>query len=176
MTPEAIGSRISTLAGEARLQEIVPVARGFSFRHQLRVEDDDRQGAEGAEVEVARAARARRHGVRPRRPVGREQAVAGGAGEDRVRTAEPDVALRIGLLRADPVVDLLRRPCRASARRSPDASPRTPARRASAGPARAANRPSPASARRSSAATPARRASAPCRRAREGTLASSCGL
>ena len=73
-----------------------------------RVVDDDGGRAVEAEVEVARRAAFRRNRARPGRPVRREQAVAGAAREDRVGPAEPDVRLRVRLLRADPVVDLLR--------------------------------------------------------------------
>ena len=118
---DARGDRIADqhAAGEARLQEIVPVARGFRLGNELLVVNDDRQGAKRAEVEVACAARALGNSLRPRRPVGREEARRGGAGEDRVRPTEPDVALRIGLSPSGPGRRPPASPCRASARRAP---------------------------------------------------------
>ena len=175
MTPEAIGSRIRTRPAKRGCEQIVPVARRFRFRNELLVEDQHRQRPEGPEVEVARAARARRHGVRPRRPVGREQPISRRRGRRsrparRTRRRTADWPSPSGSGRRPPAS-----PCRASGRRAPGSSPRTPARRASAGRARAANRPSPASARRSS---PRPRRDPPPRgqRPAEKSLSSSCGL
>ena len=92
----------------ARRQQVVPVGRRLLALHGLRVVDQHRRGAVGAEVEVAGGAAGRRHRAGPARAVGRQQPLGGAAGEDRLRTAEPDVRLRVGGLGADAVVDLLR--------------------------------------------------------------------
>ena len=108
MVPEASGSRIRILPfhfGSSRSSQ----SRGASLgRDRLRVVDEHRRRAVEGEVEIARLAARGRDRVRPRRPVGSEQAVPRAAREDRVGPAEPDVRLRVRLLRPHPVVDLLR--------------------------------------------------------------------
>ena len=106
----AAGQRVAhqDLPAPARREEVVPVARRLRLRHRGGVVDQDRQRAVGAEVEVVRAVALRRRRRRPLGAEGLEQPVRGAAREDRVRPAEPDVGLRVGALRAHPVVDLLR--------------------------------------------------------------------
>ncbi|OQC34270.1 MAG: hypothetical protein BWX64_02795 [Acidobacteria bacterium ADurb.Bin051] len=93
---------------EAGIEQLFPVGRRLVGGEQALVVDEHRQRPVDAVVALPGAAGGVREGAGPARLAGGEQAVGGAAGEDRVRPAEPDVGLRVGTLRTEPVVDLLR--------------------------------------------------------------------